>query len=124
MNKAVSDYMREMQRRSAKSRWSGMTAAEKSTAMKALRAKGKRKPKARALRQNAALSEMKTYTIKMKTYTMTVTEEQAEAIGYALMHAIKHNKSRRADGDHHAADLVLRLEAAYRVLDTAPEVVS
>ena len=66
----------------------------------------------------------KTYTIKMKTYTMTVTEEQAEAIGYALMQAIRHNKSRRADGDHHAADLVLRLEAAYRVLDTAPEVVS
>ena len=56
-SKAISDYMREMQRRSAKSRWSGMTAAEKSTAMKALRAKGKRKPKARALRQNAALSD-------------------------------------------------------------------
>jgi len=52
MNKAISDYMREIQRRSAKSRWSGMSAAEKSAAMKALRAKGKRKPKARALRQN------------------------------------------------------------------------
>lgn len=37
--KAVSDYMREMQRRSAKSRWSGMSAAEKSAAMKVLRAK-------------------------------------------------------------------------------------
>lgn len=44
--KAVSDYMRDMQARSAKSRWAGMTAAEKSAAMKALRAKGKRKPKA------------------------------------------------------------------------------
>ncbi len=41
MNKAVSDYMREMQARSAKSRWSGLSAAEKSAAMKALRAKGK-----------------------------------------------------------------------------------
>lgn len=51
--KQVSDYMRDMQRRSAKSRWSGMTAAEKSEAMKALRAKGKRKPKARPLRQNS-----------------------------------------------------------------------
>ena len=28
MNKAVSDYMREMQRRSAEARWSGMTAAD------------------------------------------------------------------------------------------------
>lgn len=52
MNKAVSDYMRAMQARSAKSRWAGMTAAEKSAAMKALRAKGKRTPKARVLRQN------------------------------------------------------------------------
>ena len=57
VNKAVSDYMREMQRRSAESRWSGMTAAEKSTAMKALRAKGKRKPKARALRQKRKVSD-------------------------------------------------------------------
>jgi predicted Fe-S protein YdhL (DUF1289 family) len=52
--KAISDYMREMQARSAKSRWAGMTAAEKSAAMKALRAKGKRKLKARPLRQNGA----------------------------------------------------------------------
>jgi len=57
MNPAVSKYMREMQARSAKSRWAGMTAAEKSAAMKALRAKGKRKPKARALRQNNKLSD-------------------------------------------------------------------
>ena len=55
--KAVSDYMRDMQRRSAKSRWSGLSAAEKSAAMKALRAKVKRKPKARALRQNDKLSD-------------------------------------------------------------------
>ena len=53
MNKAVSDYMRDMQARSAKSRWAGMTAAEKSAAMKALRAKGKRKPKRVARRSNS-----------------------------------------------------------------------
>ena len=65
-SKAISDYMREMQRRSAESRWSGMTAAEKSTAMKALRAKGKRKPKARALRQNAALSDARPKDIRTR----------------------------------------------------------
>ncbi len=53
--KAVSDYMRDMQARSAKSRWTGMTAAEKSAAMKSLRAKGKRKPKRVARRSNAPL---------------------------------------------------------------------
>lgn len=37
--KVVSDYMRAMQARSAKSRWTGMTDAERSAAMKALRAK-------------------------------------------------------------------------------------
>lgn len=58
--KAVSDYMRAMQARSAKSRWAGMSAAEKSAAMKALREKGKRKPKARALRQNATISHART----------------------------------------------------------------
>lgn len=52
MNKAVSDYMREMQRRSAESRWSGLSAAERSARMKALRAKGKRKPKRVARRSN------------------------------------------------------------------------
>lgn len=52
MNEAISQYMREMQRRSAKSRWSGMSAAEKSASMKALRAKAKRKPKRAARRSN------------------------------------------------------------------------
>jgi predicted Fe-S protein YdhL (DUF1289 family) len=52
VNEAVSAYMREMQRRSAKSRWSGLSAAEKSASMKALRAKGKRKPKRVARRSN------------------------------------------------------------------------
>lgn len=48
--------MRDMQARSAKSRWAGMSASEKSAAMKALRAqaakKKRTKTKARALRQN------------------------------------------------------------------------
>ena len=57
MNKAVSDYMRDMQRRSAASRWSGMSAGEKSAAMKALRAKGKRKPKRVARRSNDKLTD-------------------------------------------------------------------
>jgi len=57
VNKAVSDYMRDMQARSAKSRWAGMTAAEKSVAMKALRAKGKRKPKRAARPANTEREE-------------------------------------------------------------------
>ena len=46
MNKAVSDYMRQMQRRSAKVRWSGLSAAEKLERMSALakRRWAKRKP--------------------------------------------------------------------------------
>lgn len=56
--KAVSDYMRDMQARSAKSRWAGMTASEKSAAMKALRAKGKRKPKRVARRSNSILADI------------------------------------------------------------------
>jgi predicted Fe-S protein YdhL (DUF1289 family) len=55
MNKAVSEYMREMQRRSAESRWSGLSAAERSAKMKALRAKAKRKPKPVARRSNDKL---------------------------------------------------------------------
>lgn len=54
MNKAVSDYMREMQRRSAESRWSGLSAAERSAKMKALRAKGVKKSKRVARRSNDA----------------------------------------------------------------------
>lgn len=52
MNKAVSDYMREMQRRSAEARWGGLSAAERSARMKALRAKSKRKTKRIARRSN------------------------------------------------------------------------
>lgn len=57
--KQVSDYMRKMQRRSSESRWSGLSAAERSAKMKAVRAaaakKKRTKTKARALRQNDAL---------------------------------------------------------------------
>lgn len=60
MNKAVSDYMREMQRRSAESRWGGLSAAERSEKMKAIRAaaakKKRSKTKVRGLRQNAPAS--------------------------------------------------------------------
>jgi predicted Fe-S protein YdhL (DUF1289 family) len=61
VNKAVSDYMREMQRRSAESRWSALSPADRSAKMKALRALGAKKKrtknKARPLRQNAELTE-------------------------------------------------------------------
>lgn len=60
MNKAVSDYMRDMQRRSAESRWSGLTPAQRSAKMQAIRAAAKKKrtkTKARALRQNNRISD-------------------------------------------------------------------
>jgi hypothetical protein len=49
--------MREMQRRSAESRWGGLTAAERSARMKALRAKTKRKAKRVARRSNEKLTD-------------------------------------------------------------------
>ena len=51
MNPAISKYMREMQARSAASRWSGLSPAERSAKMKALRAKGIKKPKRIARRR-------------------------------------------------------------------------
>jgi predicted Fe-S protein YdhL (DUF1289 family) len=45
VNPAISKYMREMQARSAASRWIWLSPAERSAKMKALRAKAKRKPK-------------------------------------------------------------------------------
>ncbi len=59
MNKAISDYMREMQRRSAESRWSALSPEQRSEKMKAIRAAAKKKrpkTKARALRQNVEVS--------------------------------------------------------------------
>lgn len=59
-NKAVSDYMREMQHRSAESRWSELSPEQRSAKMKAIRAAAAKKPrtktKARGLRQNAESS--------------------------------------------------------------------
>ncbi len=49
MNKAVSDYMRDMQRRSAESRWGGLTPEQRSAKMKAIRAAAKKKRKATQL---------------------------------------------------------------------------
>lgn len=54
--KAVSDYMRGLQLRSAEARWGGLSAAERSVKMKALRAKTKRKPKRVARRSNVEVS--------------------------------------------------------------------
>lgn len=58
MNKSISDYMREIQRRSAEARWSGLSAEEKRAKMSALAkarwAKTKRKPRRVARRSNAA----------------------------------------------------------------------
>ena len=54
MNSEISKYMREMQRRSAEARWGGLSAAERSAKMKALRAKGIKKPKRVARRSNAS----------------------------------------------------------------------
>lgn len=56
MKPEISNYMREMQRRSAESRWSGLSAEEKRAKMSALAkarwAKTKRKPKRAARRSN------------------------------------------------------------------------
>jgi predicted membrane metal-binding protein len=56
VNKSVSAYMREMQRRSAEARWNGLSSEEKRAKMSALAkarwAKTKRKPKRPARRSN------------------------------------------------------------------------
>ena len=59
MNPAISKYMREMQARSAASRWSGLSPAERSAKMKALRAKAKLKPKRAARLPNVRMSDDK-----------------------------------------------------------------
>lgn len=63
----------------------------------------------------------------MKTYTMTINEEQAEAIGYALMQTIsreKHTMSQRSGNIAAEKDLINRLQSAYLSLDSAQEVLS
>ena len=47
MNQAVSEYMRAMQRRSARARWSALSPAERSAKMRAVRAAAVKKRKAR-----------------------------------------------------------------------------
>jgi hypothetical protein len=56
MNPAVSKYMRALQRKSADSRWSGLSAAERKAKMSALaKARWERRPKTKRarLRQNS-----------------------------------------------------------------------
>ena len=59
-----------------------------------------------------------------KKYQMVIPQEQAEAIGYALMQTIK--REEEAPGKMLAADwqqdLLRRLRDAYQNLDTCPEV--
>ena len=61
MKPEISNYMREMQRRSAEARWSGLSAEEKRAKMSALAkarwAKTKRKPKRVARRSNEKLTD-------------------------------------------------------------------
>lgn len=61
MNPEVSKYMRQLQRKSADSRWSGISAEEKRAKMSALAkarwAKTKRKPKRVARRSNGKVSD-------------------------------------------------------------------
>jgi predicted Fe-S protein YdhL (DUF1289 family) len=57
MNPAISKYMRELQSRSAASRWGGLSPAQRSAKMKALRAKAKRKPKRATRLPNKKVSD-------------------------------------------------------------------
>lgn len=61
MKPEISNYMREMQRRSAEARWSGLSAEERAAKMSALAkarwAKSKRKPKRIARRSNEKLTD-------------------------------------------------------------------
>ena len=57
----------------------------------------------------------------MKTYNLTLTEEQAHAVGYAIMNAKRNLKDKQ---DDHSKDLLRRLEESYEALDTAPEMVA
>jgi len=58
----------------------------------------------------------------MKTYTLTITEDQAHAIGYALRNSIKEIKAKPEFAkDEYFQELVARLESSYTALDIAPE---
>jgi len=61
MKPEISNFMREMQRRSAESRWSGLSAEQRAAKMSALAkarwAKRPKKPKRVARRSNAELTD-------------------------------------------------------------------
>ncbi len=60
----------------------------------------------------------------MKTFTLTLTEDEAHAVGYALKNAVRALRAPAgplSTQDPHKKDLVLRLERSYSKLDTAPE---
>ncbi len=58
----------------------------------------------------------------MKKYSLTVTEDQAHAMGYALRNSIKETKAKPGYAeDEYLKDLVARLETSYTALDIAPE---
>lgn len=56
MNPAISKYMRDLQARSAKSRYSGLSPADRSAVMKKLRAKATAKKKRAARLPNSEVS--------------------------------------------------------------------
>jgi hypothetical protein len=59
------------------------------------------------------------YIEGMKTYQMTLTEEQANTIGYALMQTMSREKAK--DKTVRDDDMIARLAETYRNLDTCPE---
>ena len=67
MKSEISNYMREMQRRSAASRWNGLSATERAAKMSALAkarwGKTKRKTKRKRRRSNAKVSDSRSFRI-------------------------------------------------------------
>lgn len=58
----------------------------------------------------------------MKTITLELTEEQAEAVGYAIRKAAREVKAQPTfAADTYYRDLHSRLESSYTKLDTAPQ---
>ena len=58
----------------------------------------------------------------MKTYTLTITEDQAQATGFAIRNAIQFIKAKpEYSKDEYFQQLVHNLETSYTALDTAPE---
>lgn len=55
-----------------------------------------------------------------KKYTVELTEEEAHAVGFAIM---KVKRELADQSDAHSQDLIRRLNNAYTSLDRAPETV-